>query len=535
MGKSGKITIADHSPWHIAVAQAHIDAVDDDGFDHADISIPLATLQPGTYSLADLKPITIPGVVSHTVVETSDEEEYDDVDVEKVDYIGQYTGDCPWSLEFLTQDIISETKSDGFWQTLWPHADQTTMDPVMEAADYYLLFGISNNSFVSFDEVSYPTDDELKTAGSLLGLSNNIIEARQAAVAKERLDNPAYLLSNYTEEARTMFVEQVERLDLIFKDYAHLACGGELRHHKAMKSSKFYKGSRRAAWAKWFYLYQHHGPESLVEMSKLFRQIKGNSIGGEAWAQASDILYARETFTLGPDQFTTKQLFVDRMFTLEHNNGSFLNKLNWINKRKGRKGADLPFGVMKDTVLAAHCASPADIHTLYLHASEPVQKLLHEYIETAQSESLEIAGKWGSDEAVKSAPVKQNVVEAQPVTLIDWSIPMEESTEESSTVNPCAVVGYIDEKEVTIEDILPFVEGAESHILGKSEIVGSAILFKLGKRDCAINIEWFDYYDAFVEYALDDPEDFTATTSHWPEYKTYVLANHKSIGPAEWS
>ena len=368
--------------------------------------------------------LTVDGICADCLSDQflSDDDEDDDEDNNydgDIEY-AKYTGNCPWSLEFLNQDIIEETKSSDNWKTLWPNAmAYKKTDPAMEAANFYLLFGIINHSFVEFEHIEYPTDEQIEAAGKLLNIKPEIIDDRKKWMANERKNNPQYKLSEITNDANQMFVDLVERLDKCFKDYAHLACGGELRHHAAMKSSTFYKGSRRSAWAKWYYIYNHHGVESLKEMSRLFLEIKGGSIGGEPWAQASDILYARETMTLGPDEFTTKQLFVDRMFTLEHNNGSFLNKLNWANNRKTRQDANKPYGCMKETVLAAHCSNPTDINVLYAHANIFVQDLVTTYFETVNELGLNIVGLWGSSD-ISEQKNESVTTSTPPVSMIDW-------------------------------------------------------------------------------------------------------------------
>lgn len=329
----------------------------------------------------------------------------------------------PWNLSFLNEPGIAEkwaTKES--WTEIWTHIDHEQIDPCQSAADNYLLFGIANNSFVEIIKKYYPSDDEIATSGKLLGASNEEIQNRIKEIEELRNDDPTLKLDVLNAKAQKMFVELVERLDVSFREYVHMACGGELRHMSAMKGDPHYAGERRRAWAQWFFIYEKYGPKALKQMSHVFRTCGGGSFGGEKWALGSDILYQREVGELGPDEFSNKQVFVDRVFTLEHNGGCFLNKLGWVNLRKDRPNAMEHFGAMKNNVLKAHCANPVDIKKLYDYASEEVQKLLKEYLDLAVQYGLEINGIWLEDNKPKLAlPVTIKNEEEASAQLLDWS------------------------------------------------------------------------------------------------------------------
>lgn len=329
-------------------------------------------------------------------------------------YVDNHTEEYIWH----TTDPNALTVEAADWQELWENAwfGNNTVDPLQSAADYYILFGIINDSFIGGRVDSLPTDEEIMAAGQLLGLGNSTVSERLIEFSLERAADPSSLIEGLKAQSNDIFIDLVNKLDAVFKDYAHLAVGGEVRHHISIKKNEMYDYcSRRQAWSKWFYIFKEHGPEALTHMSKLFREIRGESIGGEAWAQASDILYMRETGQLGPDEFTNKQLFVDRVFTLEHNNGCFLNKLEWKNYRMIRQGFSSGLHGMA-AVLDAHCSDPPDINRLYGYASEDIQELLKTYLELATALGIEILADWegdAEDEADKK-PEKQS-------EWIDWS------------------------------------------------------------------------------------------------------------------
>jgi len=345
---------------------------------------------------------------------------YNEDDENYLEYSEFYTTEYIWDLD----DEIVYYQTSSSWQDLWveAHKGTTQVDPLMAASDYYLLFGIINDSFVETVIEALRSDEDIIKAGMTLGLDEDVISKRLEEIAEERLVGPLYLLDEIKKTANEYFINLVEELDPVFREYSHLAVGGEVRHHQSINSHEIFDGcGRREAWGKWYWIFQQYGPEALLHMSKLFREMEGGSIGGEAWAQASDILYKREMGLLGPDEFTNKQLFVDRIFTLEHNNGCFLNKLKWVNLRIHRGGeynGDL--STMKSSVLKAHCADPPLVHILHGHASNIVRGLLEEYFSLVKSIGFEFTVHWSGNKPVAAAAMEPKSTESS-VPMIDWS------------------------------------------------------------------------------------------------------------------
>ncbi len=330
--------------------------------------------------------------------------------------------------EVLNQDAKGPcSDSDGsyknkLWSTVWPNVTPDTIDPAQAAADYYLLFGLVNNSFVEFEEINYPTAEEIQKAGDILGADQVDVDNQIKLAEEKTLSDPRFKLTELAKQADVLYHNLVTRLDKCFREYVHLACGGELRHHQACNGSM---GSyRRGAWVKWHYIYEQNGPDALLKMAELFEEFTGGSYGGPPWANAARILHQRELGELGPDDFTNKQLFVDRVFTLEHNGGCFLNKLDWINLRKHREPKYARhFVEMKDYVLNAHASNPTNIDMLLGYASQDIIDLTLKYFKIANDNDIEIVGNWAGKKTVTKPLTESTTIKPSPVEsgVIDWS------------------------------------------------------------------------------------------------------------------
>lgn len=354
-------------------------------------------------------------------------EEDESTDLDDYDFVPDSTEDCPWEYtlpkEIEDQLAVEQYKdhSQQAWFQLWPNIRHREIDPAQAAADYYLLFGLTNSSFVDFEKVKLPSFEDLERAGLKLGKSPKEIRNRVKINKKIIKENPAFELSKISEKAEAKMRELVEDLDKSFREYVHAACGGELRHHKAFSGN--FKAYRKGAWARWYFIYEQHGNDALEKMIELFYEFgDGGSYGGKRWAQAAEILLQRERGELGPDEFTNKQLFVDRVFTLEHNGGCFLNKLEWSNFREE---LDAPycysFYEMKDYVLNAHASNPVDIDSLYNHASEEVQDMVRKYLQLADKHGIEISGNWKHKTPKEKVVAKKPNYPKEVASVIDWT------------------------------------------------------------------------------------------------------------------
>lgn len=196
------------------------------------------------------------------------------------------------------------------------------VDPVRSAADYYLLDAIIGLTRMS--EVSIPE------------------QFAQAWADRDRIVRNDDMLSAILVSAKRSHADLVDRLDRNFLAYAVSACGGELRYHRACSSGPLYM-SRSDSWSKFVDIVEERGAQVLFDAADLFDEFESGSYGGAKWAMAAKITGQRLSGKMAP------WLFVDRMFTLEHNGGCFLNKFQWSQNN------DLGYGLhhMK-RVLDAH-------------------------------------------------------------------------------------------------------------------------------------------------------------------------------------
>lgn len=146
--------------------------------------------------------------------------------------------------------------------------------------------------------------------------------------ARSVSDDPLSL--TLKREALVQQSQLVERCDKAFREYLFLAIGGELRHHSHVS---LYSSDRSKASGYWMALGDKYSRVTLLDDAiELFRDRSyhawpSESYGGELWATAADILKLRESGRLDAKSF------VDRVFSLQHNSGSILDKISWGRSR----------------------------------------------------------------------------------------------------------------------------------------------------------------------------------------------------------
>lgn len=226
------------------------------------------------------------------------------------------------------------------WMDAWPLLKdrQAWLDPCRVAADFYLLEAMQAGVLNVEHECEGRCDHFFGMIEDLDGV---------------RMD------------ASRLYKELVARLDPTFQQYVEMACGGELRHHPAM-GSNVVSAHRRMAWAQWRVIREIVGNQAILDMADLFMDWKGGGFGGQKWAAAATLLHDRMTGRITAEQWC------DRVFTLVHNGGVFLNKLEWACKNKKQWGLEQ----LQTNVLPAHGESRFNI--LLAVASPEVVKLWDE-------------------------------------------------------------------------------------------------------------------------------------------------------------
>lgn len=309
------------------------------------------------------------------------------------------------------------------WKEIYTNLDPCAIDPFQEAADFYLLFGMVNSSFVSYKSRKLPTTQAAVAAAKTLQLGIEDFAVRNAYIQQLKSQGIDDSLTKMETQAQQMLNELIERLDLPFREYVALACGGEVRHHPSMV--EHYPNTRRIAWCGWPEIVEVYGIEAYTTMAGLFRDFaKNTSYGGELWAAAAELLRDRLLGKLGPSEQINKQMFIDRVFTLQHNGGCFLNKLSWGNKRFARRDPfDYEISMMPSTVLAFQASNPPNIQMMFGYASPPVQELLKGYMDLALNRRLNLKSKWTSN-------LKVDVEDPTIVPPVQYGEDQEEDYEE---------------------------------------------------------------------------------------------------------
>ena len=305
----------------------------------------------------------------------------------------------PWPKVKFDPD---DTSTD--WGAIFKTLRPKESDPFQAAADFYLLFGIVNGSFVAIRKDTIPPLQSAIQAASKLGLSLEDMEWRNQYLKEVKEFGPWEILRNLTTLARIELVARVDYWDEQFSNYIELACGGEIRHHQAI-GNVVLSGIRKTAWTQWPRVVALYGIESTyTTMSNLFDEFNTGSFGGRPWAIAAELIRDRLLERLGPTAYLNKQMFVDRVFTLQHNGGCFLNKLDWANFRMER---GLPYsegiGAMPATVLAFQASNPPNIEGLWKYASYEAQEIVKQFLDTASAYNLEINGTWDPAKNLSSA------------------------------------------------------------------------------------------------------------------------------------
>lgn len=206
--------------------------------------------------------------------------------------------------------------------------DNENIDPVQSAADFYLLDAIKG--MVRFADIQ-DANERIFTEKDRAIQGDSLLSALRLSATKE-------------------YDRLVERLAPNFLAYSIAAVGGELRYHRACSGTSL-PASRDKAWKKFTKLVELKGAEVLFEADKLFNEFGSSSYGGKKWGDAAKVvgMYLKGSM---PDW-----LFIDRVFTLQHNGGCFLNKVEWSRDNKHRWG----LGHMEN-VLNAHAGKDRNGH-----------------------------------------------------------------------------------------------------------------------------------------------------------------------------
>lgn len=348
-------------------------------------------------------------------------------------------------------DIQPKEKSD--WSKTWPKIKCKAIDPLQEAADYYIHTAIAESLLIDIAPMEVPSDDEVKRAAEILGLTLADIKRRKKMVDEIISADPRIELQKFADDSAAFIKKQMDRLAPSFEEYTHMACGGELRHHSAIGGRTLH-GSRSCAWVGWKEIFEKYGTDSLVTMAELFREFDSRTYGNERWAVAAEVLHQYLHGQLGPDPESNKRMFVDRVFTLEHNGGCFLNKVGWkIAADRRARGWDYGVDNMK-ALLNAHSSNPPDLYTLHNYASDATRVALEEYFDYLNAKGIKSKVNF----AVTSKTKKPGAKAAEVKTTPKISVPTPASNKKVGPGKPAQKAVFLkNDKPVSFEDYAYFI------------------------------------------------------------------------------
>ena len=165
----------------------------------------------------------------------------------------------------------------------------------------------------------------------------------------------------------------------VFRNYAHYAIAGELTHYNSNALKGSFGTTHDKLRAGWFKLVQHFGGAAAAKYAERMFEDSSNwntSYGGAPWAQIARTLWEFES------GHWDAWLFVDRMFSLQHNTGSALNKVSW----KQPVGHGYYVGNLQASDGPLDCHANSKFDRLGAFASEDVRKLATDYWVLANNE-----------------------------------------------------------------------------------------------------------------------------------------------------
>lgn len=171
-----------------------------------------------------------------------------------------------------------------------------------------------------------------------------------------------------TFEAAVAFAKLVTKYAPIVRDYMHFAMAGELSCTQDLSRSIGDYEDWDEACVSWWYLIQEFGYKLAAKWAMLaFDKCHWSTgYGGPAWEGIAKVAYAYETGEWKDQSFGSRE-FLDRAFSLQHNNATVFDKTQW---------ADCPEDL--EFVLDAHASSYWG--TLYDNASPTTKTLFNKHV-----------------------------------------------------------------------------------------------------------------------------------------------------------
>lgn len=268
---------------------------------------------------------------------------------------------------------------EGLGAKLWKVQECATIDLAHTAADFYLLDGMAVQG------INKPEGRKLHMPRFDTDILFEMLEHGFKVVNDDTLD--AISTKAYIAQRRI-----TNKVAPVIRNYCHYAIAGELSYSKAMWEVGCYHNDAQCSW---FQMCQIAGADKCCEWAEdiyFEKHNDGSSVwshafGGAKWGMGTKILHLFETGEVEGMPFGNRE-FLDRVLSLQHNTGSFLNKVSW-------SGGLHNMGY----VLNAH--NESDWATLANYASIPVAAVFKKYWALMNEERV-AAGEEPASSAWKS-------------------------------------------------------------------------------------------------------------------------------------
>lgn len=217
-------------------------------------------------------------------------------------------------------------------------------------------YGKSNDGYAPWERAGYDIKFYGPTSGNpqiMWGINSNHVKKRvRHSLIKDVADwyvcgfiagNETYdsaILSEFKDIKRESSVEFqaallkasiTENLYYLFRQYFFYACSREARYHAQI--SRHSGRSRVAACKSWRNLSDYFGPEQssswLIDVFDPELSTWNSAYGGKQWMEIAKVLHWGVVGKMPNGRPFTKDNFIDISVSLQHNNGSALNKIDW--------------------------------------------------------------------------------------------------------------------------------------------------------------------------------------------------------------
>jgi len=277
-----------------------------------------------------------------------------------IDHAYKQGGFHPWTRDNIR--VFGRGFEQGYKET-WKTHEWKQIPLIEMVADYYLLDGIA--SCVVVPGVAPPQ--------TIVNAELMVEMLKAGFYVRERASD----LKATAFKAAVAFAKLVTKNAPIVRDYMHYAMAGELSCSEDLYRSI---GSYESydACVSWHHMIKEFGYEKCARWAmEAFDECEWpGGYGGYAWESIAQVAHNYETGTWLGQRFGSRE-FLDRAFSLQHNNATVFDKTQWQDDP-----SDLEY------VLNAHSESRWNI--LYNNASQTTRTLFNEHVEACNVTPKEV-------------------------------------------------------------------------------------------------------------------------------------------------